>query len=161
MRLLKAIAAAIGLVLLLWGTGCRHTYDHAENAYLAQSGAINWDESAAKHEEKQQHDETKETKSQVVYRKKTTPSPQGPIVEESYAVTLSELQATSGVVTASSSESRTAGSARFDNVQAISSSTKADTRAGVNPWWWLLLLVPVAAGGWALRKWIRGRIPFL
>ena len=143
------------LAYLLTGLvcGCSHAYEHQDNAYLKQSETINWDESAAKHEENQQHDETKETKSQVVYRKKTTPSPQGPIVEESYAVTLSELQATSGVVTASSSESRTAGRADFSKVQASSSTTKADTRAGWWSPWWLLLLVPLAAVGWALKRW--------
>lgn len=65
------------------------------------------------------------------------------------------------VASESSSHAASTGHASQSAKASSSSSTKADTQAGWSPWWWALLLAPAAAGAWALRKWIRARIPFL
>lgn len=96
--MLKRLAAAIGLALLVWGTSCagrlQKSHDHQKNEETNER----WAKRAEHAEESKQHDEKKQTDTKVVFRRKTTPSPAGPIVEEEYAVSLSELQASSGVV---------------------------------------------------------------
>jgi hypothetical protein len=159
---------ALRWFVFLWFVGyalcaasCAHRYQRHQTAYLEESSRIKWDSVEEKHEETQQQREQQRNDQQVVVRRKTTPSPAGPIVEEEYVLTLSELRDTSGVVTASGSRLAIEGEKEKAKKLENKLDVQADTRVGWPSPLWLLLLVPVAVGGWALRKWLRARIPFL
>lgn len=139
------------IVLLL--AGCARTISTSSEADLKETEKAKWDNRAASVVETKQHSETAKTEKAATYRRKTTPSPAGPIVEEEWAVSLSELREASGVVAASRSESRTTGET-FRNVVASSSTVETMTS---RPWWWWPVVVTggavlVALAAWQLRR---------
>lgn len=143
MPLIKRLAAAIGLALLFWGTSCAHRRQRTHDIQRTEETAARWDKRAEHAEKTKQHDEQKKTESSATYRRKTTPSPAGPIVEEEFAVSLSELQASSGVVHQRSGSELVTGEVDKKLKERDRGEVQTDTKAGWWSPWWLLLLIPI------------------
>ena len=151
--LLRQWAAAIGLALLIWGTSCRHTYQHHQTAQRTEQETRTF-QTATSAEDNKQSVETKKSDGKKVTERFR---PDGSLMER-----VSEQWQSDGRVTtetASASRSTAAGGASR-SVAASSSSTKqADTRAGWSPWWWLMA-IPAAALVWVLRRRVLPFIPW-
>lgn len=94
----QAIGAALFWLAVYLLASCAGRLQKSHDRQKEEETTDRWAKRAEHAEETKQHDEKKQTDSKVVFRRKTTPSPAGPIIEEEYAVSLSELQASSGVV---------------------------------------------------------------
>lgn len=135
------------------------TRKYAETHHQAQEQAT-FQATAVNAVESKRADETKASERKAGYRRKTTPSPAGPIVEEEWSASLSELQQHSGVVVASRSESRT--EAETSKASEASASKMSDRKpAGFALPWWAWVGLVVFLGGWAVRiAWKQGWRPW-
>lgn len=145
-------ALSITLITGILIFGCAHKLRTVDTREASKKEE--WANVEKKHVEQRQNDEQQKKERSVNYRRKTTPTPQGPIVEEEYALTLSELQATSGVVTVSDSQLATSGN-RHEKA-ASKAETMRDTKPGgfSLPWWVHGVVLMTIAGylGWLLWR---------
>lgn len=124
---------AVFLYLLTGLCSCAHKFRTVDNREA--SAKEEWASVEKKHVEQRQQNEQKKTERTATYTRKTIPSPQGPIVEESWAASLSEIMASSGVVSVSSGSVTSAGN-RHEKAASKVETMKDVKPAGFSiPWW--------------------------
>lgn len=153
--LLRRIAACIGLLLLLWGTGCAYRYARQQSAHREETHESTWETHAESAVEQRRSEETRSNVNRTIERFR----PDGTLLER-----LTEQVASDGrvQVDTSASASASAAGADFASVVAASSSTSdVKAEAGtISLWWWLLMAVLLVAGVWPLRRRLRSFIPW-
>lgn len=149
----------VAIVALLLATGCAHKLRTSET-HAASAEEAHWDKHAESSAETKRADETKQSERKAAYRRKTTPSPAGPIVEEEWSASLSELHAHSGVVAVSHSESTARGESKKVATASKKEMERRDPPGFSLPWWtWVGLVLFFLC--WAARiAWKQGWRPW-
>jgi cobalamin biosynthesis Mg chelatase CobN len=145
MKLVKAIAAAIGLVLLLWGTGCRHAYQHHATANRIEQ-EHRQSQTVARAEEKQQQTGTVAKKRKRVREKFRR---DGTLAERT-TTTSATIGTWSNVRSGSSSASTTQVADKRTDASS-SSNTSSSTSWWPPLWMWLTGAAAVVGVLWFLR----------
>ena len=152
----RRLAACIGLLLLLWGTGCAYKLHRQQSAHKAEQETRTSQIAASAESSKQSTAVEKKTGSK---RTREFDPTSGKLVRD----VLEQYQSDGKVVVEDVSASRSAAvaSASRSAASASSSTTDAKTSAGL-PWWlWLAGAAALVVGVWVLIRKLRPRIPFL
>lgn len=137
--MLKRLAACIGLALLVWGTSCRHTYQHHQSANRHEQETRQFQ--TATTDEKTTHSAAAEKKTGSKRTREFDPKT-GHLIRD----VLEQYQSDGRVTTTASDSSHVVSTGHdFRSVKASSSSSKQTSAETRLPWFRIGLGVVVAA----------------